>query len=78
LSTKFLFAQDTLIGCSVPRRRNIVKKKLFCSGYIDWTQCSEEAKRMKKAGSLVHEAFLLRERERKRQANQRWNSWTSM
>jgi hypothetical protein len=25
---------------------------------------------MKKAGNLVHEAFLLRERERKRQANQ--------
>jgi hypothetical protein len=29
---------------------------------------------MKKAGSLVHEAFLLRERERKRQANQGWKS----
>jgi hypothetical protein len=29
---------------------------------------------MKKAGSQVHEAFLLRERERKRQANQGWKS----
>jgi hypothetical protein len=49
-------------------------KNFLVSGYIDWTQCSEEAKRMKKSGSHVHEAFLLRERERKRQANQGWKS----
>jgi hypothetical protein len=56
------------------RGETLSTKNFLVSGYIDWTQCSEEAKRMKKAGSLVHEAFLLRERERKRQANQRWNS----
>jgi hypothetical protein len=36
------------------------------TGYIDWTQSAAAAKAMKKAGDLVHEAFLLRKREEKR------------
>merc|ERR1711915_133636 len=40
------------------------------TGYIDWTQCSLTAKKMKKAGDSIHEAFLRTKREEKKRKSQ--------
>ncbi len=52
LSTKNFLVQDTLSGSSIPKRRNIVNKKLSRSGYIEWKQYSEEAKHCQHSGYI--------------------------